>query len=83
MEKKLAPMSKYYYIFRDGYFMGTVILIVLCQYAVLSARVSTIFATFEVFMIPMIIKGLPKPYQVAAYIVLLAPMVVFFNYNMH
>lgn len=83
MEKKLAPMSKYYYVFRDGYFMGTVILIVLCQYAVLSARVSTIFATFEVFMIPMIIKGLPKPYQVAAYIALLAPMVVFFNYNMH
>lgn len=82
MEKKLAPMSKYYYVFRDGYFMGTVILIVLCQYAVLSARVSTIFATFEVFMIPMIIKALPKPYQVAAYIVLLAPMVVFFNYNM-
>lgn len=83
MEKKLAPMSKYYYVFRDGYFMGTVILIVLCQYAVLSARVSTIFATFEVFMIPMIIKGLPKPYQVVAYIALLAPMVVFFNYNMH
>lgn len=82
MEKKLAPMSKYYYVFRDGYFMGTVILIVLCQYAVLSARVSTIFATFEVFMIPMIIKALPKPFQVAAYIALLAPMVVFFNYNM-
>lgn len=83
MEKKLAPISKYYYIFRNGYFMGTVILIVLCQYAVLSGRVSTIFATFEVFMIPMIIKALPKPYQVAAYIALLAPMVVFFNYNMH
>lgn len=83
MEKKLAPISKYYYIFRNGYFMGTVILIVLCQYAVLSGRVSTIFATFEVFMIPMIIKALPKPYQVAVYIALLAPMVVFFNYNMH
>lgn len=83
LEKKLAPMSKYYYVFRNGYFMGTVILIVLCQYAVLSARVSTIFATFEVFMIPMIIKALPKSYQVAAYIALLAPMVVFFNYNMH
>lgn len=83
LEKKLAPMSKYYYVFRNGYFMGTVVLIVLCQYAVLSARVSTIFATFEVFMIPMIIKALPKSYQVAAYIALLAPMVVFFNYNMH
>lgn len=83
MEKKIAPMSKFYYVFRNGYFMGTVVLIVLCQYAVLSGRVSTIFATFEVFMIPMIIKALPKPYQVAAYIALLAPMVVFFNYNMH
>lgn len=81
MEDKLAPMSKYYYVFRNGYFMGTVVLIVLCQYAVLSGRVSTIFATFEVFMIPMIIKALPKQYQAFAYITLLAPLVVFFNYN--
>lgn len=82
MEKQLAPMSKYYYVFRNGYFMSTVILIVLCQYAVLSARVSTIFATFEIFMIPMIIVGLPKSYRMVAYLALLAPLVVFFNYNM-
>ena len=58
-------------------------LIVLCQYAVLSARVSTIFATFEIFMIPMIFKALPKPINVAAYLALLLPLVVFFVYNMH
>lgn len=81
MEKKLSPMSKYYYIFRNGFFMGTVVLVVLCQYAVLAARVSTIFVTFEIFMIPMIIKGLPKTYRGIAYIVLLAPLTMFFFKN--
>lgn len=81
-EEKLAPLSKYYYVFRNGYFMSTVVLIVLCQYAVLSARVSTIFATFEIFMIPMIFTALPPAYRKAAYVALLVPLVVFFNYNM-
>ena len=71
LEKKIVPLSRYYYVFRNGYFLSTVVLIVLCQYAVLSARVSTIFATFEIFMIPMIFKALPKPINVAAYLALL------------
>ena len=82
-EEKLAPLSKYYYVFRNGYFMSTVVLIVLCQYAILSARVSTIFATFEIFMIPMIFTALPPAYRKAAYVALLVPLVVFFNYNMY
>ena len=82
-EEKLAPLSKYYYVFRNGYFMSTVVLIVLCQYAILSGRVSTIFATFEIFMIPMIFTALPPAYRKAAYVALLVPLVVFFNYNMH
>ena len=82
-EDKLAPLSKYYYVFRNGYFMSTVVLIVLCQYAILSARVSTIFATFEIFMIPMIFTALPPAYRNAAYVALLVPLVVFFNYNMY
>lgn len=82
-EEKLAPLSKYYYVFRNGYFMSTVVLIVLCQYAILSARVSTIFATFEIFMIPMIFTALPPAYRKAAYVALLVPLVVFFNYNLH
>lgn len=81
-EEKLAPLSKYYYVFRNGYFMSTVVLIVLCQYAILSARVSTIFATFEIFMVPMIFTALPPAYRKAAYVALLVPLVVFFNYNM-
>lgn len=82
-EEKLAPLSKYYYVFRNGYFMSTVVLIVLCQYAILSARVSTIFATFEIFMIPMIFTALPPAYRKAAYVALLVPLVVFFKYNMY
>lgn len=81
MEKKLAPLSKLYYVFRNGFFMSTVVLIVLCQYAILAGRVSTIFATFEIFMIPLIFKGLSKPSRRIAYLILLAPLVIFFMYN--
>lgn len=81
LEDRIVPMTKYYFVFRNGYFLSTIILIILCQYAVLSARVSTIFATFEVFMIPLIIKALPKQLRILAYIGLLIPMYVFFMYN--
>ncbi len=83
MEPKLAPLSKYYYVFRNGYFMSTVILIVLCQFAILAGRTSTIFATFEIFMIPMIFKGLPKSYRKIASLVLVVPLVFFFMKNIH
>lgn len=83
MEEKLAPLSRYYYIFRNGYFMSTIILIVLCQYAILAGRVSTLFATYEIFMIPIIIKGIPNQYKVVSYLALIAPLLVFFVYNIH
>ncbi len=54
-EKKLSKLSPYYYIIRNAYFYSTVILIVLCQYAVLAARTSTIFATYEFVMVPLLI----------------------------
>lgn len=81
LENKLTSLSRFYYVYRNGFFMSTVVLIVLCQYAILSGRVSTIFATFEIFMIPMIFKGLNKSYRLMAYFLLLIPMVVFFMYN--
>lgn len=55
-EEKLAKNSPYYYIIRNAYFYSTVILIVLCQYAVLAARTSTIFATYEMAMIPLLVS---------------------------
>lgn len=54
-EDKLSKLTPYYYVIRNAYFYSTVILIVLCQYAVLAARTSTIFATYEIAMIPLFV----------------------------
>ena len=59
-EKKLSAYSSYYYIIRNAYFYSTVLLIVLCQYAVLAARTSTIFATLEMMMIPIALLSFSK-----------------------
>lgn len=52
-ESSLSKITEHYYTIRNAYFYSTVILIVLCQYAILAGRTSTIFATYEMFMIPM------------------------------
>lgn len=59
-EKRLSAYSSYYYIIRNAYFYSTVLLIVLCQYAVLAARTSTIFATLEMLMIPIALLSFSK-----------------------
>lgn len=55
-EDKMKKLTDHYYTFRNGYFYSTIILIVLCQYAVLAARLSTIFATYEIIIIPLFLK---------------------------
>lgn len=52
-EDILSKMTEHYYTIRNAYFYCTVVLIVLCQYAVLAGRSSTIFATYECVMIPL------------------------------
>lgn len=53
MEDKLKDQP-YYYLFRSGYFYSTLILIFFCNYTALSGRTSTMFATVEAFILPMI-----------------------------
>lgn len=59
-EKRLSAYSSYYYIIRNAYFYSTAILIILCQYAVLAARTSTIFATLEMLMVPIVLLSFKK-----------------------
>lgn len=59
-EPRLYKMSNYYYLYRNGYFYSTFILILFCNYTALSGRTSTIFATYEIFILPMIAKAIPK-----------------------
>lgn len=52
-EEKLSKLTEHYYTIRNAYFYSTVILIVLCQYAILAGRTSTIFATYEIIMVTL------------------------------
>ena len=69
-EKRLAPLTKYYYVIRDGYFYSTVILIVFCTYSVISGRTSTMFATMEIAIIPSIICLFPPKQRLVPVVVL-------------
>lgn len=53
-DRVLRSKSAYYDIFRTGYFYSTLILIFFCNYTALSGRTSTVFATLEMFILPMI-----------------------------
>lgn len=52
-EKKLSPLTEHYYTIRNAYFFSTALLILLYLFAVLAARLSTIFATYEMLMVPL------------------------------
>ena len=84
-EKKLKDLSPYYYIMRNGYFYCTCILIIMCQYAIVAARTSTIFATFEIAMVPMLINMWGKKKRMGLYIIFgLAYMALFYmNWSPH
>lgn len=66
-EKKLSPMTEHYYTIRNAYFYSTVLLIVLYQLAILAGRTSTIFATYEMLMVPLFPLLLPKGNRNLAY----------------
>ena len=59
-EKLLKDKTKHYYTLRDGYFYSTVSLIALNMYQILSGRVSTIFATYEILIVPLLIMLFPQ-----------------------
>lgn len=67
-EKDLKPFDKYYYIYRTGYFYSTLILILFCNYTALSGRTSTVFATLEMFMIPLMSRMFVKKNRIIYYV---------------
>ena len=80
-EKKLSKLSPYYYIMRNGYFYCTCILIIMCRFAVIAARTSTIFATFEIAMVPMLVNMWNQKNKYLLYVILAIPYVVLFALN--
>ncbi len=69
LEKRLAPINKYYYIIRNAYLYSTMILICFCTYKVLSARSSSMYATLEFAIIPSLIYMFNKKNRIFAFFV--------------
>ena len=80
-EDKLSKLTPYYYVIRNAYFYSTVILIILCQYAILAARTSTIFATYEIAMIPLFVIIFPPRSRWIPLLSLLFVYAIFFYLN--
>ena len=69
LEKRLAPLNKYYYILRNAYLYSTMILICFCTYKVLSARSSSMYATLEFAIIPSLIYLFNKKNRMFAFFI--------------
>jgi len=69
LEKRLAPLNKYYYILRNAYLYSTMILICFCTYKVLSARTSSMYATLEFVIIPSLIFMFSKKNRMLAFMI--------------
>lgn len=54
-EKKIGPRDPNFYTIRNGYFYSTLILILLSSFGSLSGRLSTITATYEIFILPSLL----------------------------
>lgn len=83
-EKRFKSIPDYYFL-RTAYFYSTIVLIILCDFAVLSARLSTIYATIETIIIPSIIWVFDKKERLFPTIIIGAVLSTFFylNYNPH
>ena len=82
-EEILAPQNKYYYVLRAGYFYSTLILIVFCTYAVLSGRTATIYATFEMAIIPSMLSVLGKRNRDFVFLIIGIVLTAIFYMNYH
>ncbi len=67
-DKVLRCKSKYYELFKTGYFYSTLILIFFCNYTALSGRTSTVFASLEMFILPMITMTWQRKNRIIYYI---------------
>ena len=79
LEKRLAPLNKYYYILRNAYLYSTMILICFCTSKVLSARTYSMYATLEFAIIPSLIFMFNKKNRLLAFAITGIILTVIFN----
>lgn len=80
-ERKIKNKTQYYTIIRSGYLYSTLMLILFSSFATLSGRTSTIFATFEIFIIPALIKVFPWKWRFFAYCICGCCLTIIFYMN--
>lgn len=80
-EERLSKLTEHYYTIRNAYFYSTVVLIILCQYAILAGRTSTIFATYEMLIIPLFVLLLPRNNRMLVHMGIASFYAFFLYYN--
>lgn len=66
-ESSLQNRIPYYRTIRNGYFYSTLVLILFSSFSALSGRTSTIYATFEIFILPSFLLLFPKQLRMVGY----------------
>lgn len=82
-EDRMKLTTSHYLTIRNAYFYSTVILIVLSCYTALSGRVSSMFATLEMVIIPSIAYSFMKKDRWIAYLGMGAALTAIFYLNYH
>lgn len=80
-EEVFNKITPHYYTLRNAYLYSTMILIILCQYATLAARLSTIFATYEMIIVPMFFVLFKKQNSFVPYALYCIVFTFFFYMN--
>lgn len=80
-EDRMKLTTSHYTTIRNAYFYSTVILIVLSCYTALSGRVSSMFATLEMVIIPSIAYSFMKKDRLIAYLGMGAALTAIFYLN--
>lgn len=82
-DKEIKQLTPHYYVLRDGLFLSTLLLILLCQYGTLAGRTSTVLATYDMFMAPLLMHLSQKRYKIIVCFILLLVYVVLFYRNIY
>ncbi len=82
-EKRLREITPHYITFRNGYLYSTIWLIILSSFHVLSARGSTITATYECFFLPLFIALFRKRDRFIPYLALFLYCIIWITININ
>lgn len=81
-EDYLKDRQPYYYTIRNGYLYSTLLLMLFSSMLVIGARLSTVFATYEIFMLPALVSVLNRKSKIVGIIVLYLILLLLYGYNL-